>query len=410
MTRSPLRCVVLAVGDFPEGGAVSQRLYLLARILKEGLGEASLWLLHPSSKKQIPQNREVAGEKGGVDFIYLSGRTVRPSGLAGALVDTVRGIYSSIRSIAARRGVRPDVLVVYTPRLLKFILPIMVARLFRVHVIAEICEIHSRTTGTTGRGMIRRWVNSGEALMEWLIPRLASGAIVISTRIQQYYARLGMHADRMLLVPALIEYSQYCSGGADPVSRLEGMDFLLNSGSFKEKDGLEYVVKAVQEARRTVPGLHLVFTGQAAPDAQKGVLSHAGEDAKDWIIFTGFLSRESLIWCYKHAAGLLSCRSNSDYANYGFPTKLAEYLATGTPVVVTDVGDVRNYLNDDSAFIAEPENIGSIARAMTGLLGDRPAARRVGKRGQEVARKYFDYVNRVEPVADFIRRRIRHDS
>ncbi len=130
----------------------------------------------------------------------------------------------------------------------------------------------------------------------------------------------------------------------------------------------------------------------------KAVFSHAGADAREWIIFTGFLSRESLIWCYKHAAGLLSCRSNSDYANYGFPTKLAEYLATGTPVVVTDVGDVRNYLGDESAFLAEPENVESIAGAMTGLLADKIKGADCCKRRHEAARKYFDSQTGVEPV------------
>ena len=88
-----LRCSVLAVGDFPEGGATSQRLYLLTKIINEGLGEASLWILHPSSKARVQENSSVAGEWRGVKFTYLSGSTVRPQRFGGALFDTIREIY-----------------------------------------------------------------------------------------------------------------------------------------------------------------------------------------------------------------------------------------------------------------------------------------------------------------------------
>ncbi|MEZ5541459.1 MAG: glycosyltransferase [Pseudomonadota bacterium] len=409
MNGTPLRCAVLAVGDFPEGGAASQRLRLLTRILDTGLGEAALWLLHPTSKQPIADNHALAGVAADIRFRYLSGRTVRPAGLGGALVDTATGILASIGAIAAPRSRRPDVLVVYTPRLFKFILPLLAARLFRVPVIAEICEINSQATGAPGGWGLRRWVNSGESLMEWLLPRLTVGAVVISTRIRQYYARLGMPAADMLLLPVLIDYAQYQAGGTEAVGGLEGTEFLLNSGAFKEKDGLEFVIRALREVRRDHPGLKLVFTGQASPAARASVYAHAGADAEQWIVFTGFLSREALIWCYKHAAGLLSCRSNSAYANYGFPTKLAEYLASGTPVIVTDVGDTREYLDENSAFIAEPENVESIARAVRLLLSDKARAGAVGNRGREVARQHFDYASHVEAVADFVRRRIRHD-
>lgn len=92
MEHRTLRCSILAAGDFPEGGTTSQRLYLLARLLNEGLGETSLWILHPASKTPIQENCSDAGQWGGAKFIYLSGATVRPTGAGGALLDTIRGI------------------------------------------------------------------------------------------------------------------------------------------------------------------------------------------------------------------------------------------------------------------------------------------------------------------------------
>jgi glycosyltransferase involved in cell wall biosynthesis len=155
------------------------------------------------------------------------------------------------------------------------------------------------------------------------------------------------------------------------------------------------------------PKIKLVFTGEATKSIREKILWSTDSKGQEWIIFTGFLSRDALIWCYKNARGLLCCRSNSDYANYGFPTKLAEYLASGRPVVATTVGDVEEYLVDEnSAFLAKPENVESITLAIQRLLDDPIRAEKIGQQGARVARQYFDYRNHVEKVSSFIRRRI----
>ena len=90
MSRPLLRCSILAIGDYPEGGASSQRLGMLARIFQQGIGETSIWIMHPSSRVPIRENNNVSAEKDGIRYTYLSGRTVRPEGLFGTFMDTVR--------------------------------------------------------------------------------------------------------------------------------------------------------------------------------------------------------------------------------------------------------------------------------------------------------------------------------
>lgn len=407
MKHKTLRCCILAVGDFPEGGATSQRLYLLAKILQEGLGDASLWILHPTAKVALQENRSNAGEWGGVKFSYLSGRRVRPTTIVGVFLDTFKGINRSVRLIASSKAMRPDVLVLYTPSFLKFIIPMTVAKLLRVPIIVEICEIYSKSTDKAEVGFLRRIANSGELLMERLIPIMSAGILVISQGIRRHYQNLGVSSDAFCLLPVLVDRERYQIGRSEAIEYLKGVQFLLNSGSFNEKDGLIHLIQAVAKVRDEYPKIKLVFTGAATASTREKILKSTDSEGRDWIIFTGLLSRDELVWCYKNARGLMCCRSNSDYANYGFPTKLAEYLASGCPVVATTVGDVREYLADEeTAFLATPENIESIALAIRRLLRDSERAEKVGHSGAKAALKYFDYRNHVKTVTKFVRQRI----
>ena len=397
------RLSILGVGDFPDGGATSQRLYLLARILNEEMGQTDVWVLHAASKTVVPGNSAVTGSYGGVRFRYLCGRTVRPRGLGQAILDTMQGIFVAARLLLTRSQ-RPDVLVIYTPVLAKFIVPLVLARLLRIPIIVEACEVFSTSTDVVGTGLMRRLANGGQALMERKLPAMASGLIVISRRIKDYYRALGFAEESIYLLPVLTDIERY-QGEGTVVSHLVGEQYFLNSGSFAEKDGIAYLIDAMVAVRADYPGLKLVFTGFAGEVIKRNILTRAGVGGAGWIIFTGMLNRDELIWCYKRATGLLCCRSNSDYANYGFPTKLAEYLSCARPIIATRVGDVELYLTDgQNAFLAQPENVPDIAEAMRRLLRDPDRALSIGQRGAKVAAQWFDYRNHILPVTEFVRK------
>lgn len=406
MSRSRPHCSILAVGDYPEGGATSQRLRMLAKILEQGFGDTSVWIMHPSSRAPVKENCHISGIDAGISYKYLSGRTVRPTGVFAALADTVRGITASIQLLFGKNGLKPDLLVLYTPRFSKFVLPLLVAKMLHIPVIVEVCEIWSKSTDSVGAGLFRRLAAYGEPIMERLVSRLSIGLFVISRGIRDYYQKLGVSVAGSYLLPVLIDIDQYEKGGCTVVGKLVGARYLLNSGSFNEKDGLSYVIEAMVGVRKDYRDVQLVFTGQTTPEIEGRIFQIAGENSQDWIVFTGHLSRDQLIWCYKNALGLLSCRSNSQYANFGFPTKLAEYLATGTPVVATMVGDVTEYLRDgETAYLAEPEDVGSIEQAIRRCIKDPVTANKLGRAGARVARDTFDYRVHINGVMNFIHRR-----
>lgn len=96
-------------------------------------------------------------------------------------------------------------------------------------------------------------------------------------------------------------------------------------------------------------------------------------------------------------------RSNSRFANYGFPFKLSEYLATGNIVLATNVGDVCDYIEDKkSAYIVTPEDSHSIAKSILHIYSNQQEAFDVAKGGLATMQKYFSIEKVGKKFVDFM--------
>ena len=77
-------------------------------------------------------------------------------------------------------------------------------------------------------------------------------------------------------------------------------------------------------------------------------------------------------------------RTNSAYANAGFPFKLGEFLATGKPVVASNVSDVGKFFKDrHDSMLVKPGDRKDIVSAVEYLLANPEKAIEIGKRGRE---------------------------
>ncbi len=395
--------ILLAVGEFPDGGATAMRLRLMSRAIRAGGLGIQVAILHSTAKSPIPGNERVEGEVDGVRFRYLSGRAIRPASVVGAFWDTVSGIGRFLANAVLKRQ-KPGFVIFYTPTFWKMIIPLLASRLRGIPVFIEACEVWSAIEKDDLGTLKRRLVASGDRWLEKWTPRLVRGVIPISHHIADFYRGLGVPEDRLLLLPILVDVDRYKQCADAEIERLKSVDYFLSSGSLGEKDGLAFMLEAFERVADEFPNVRIVFTGGIDEDTKQKALARIREPGhRDMVIFTGFLGREQLVWAYQHAQAVLCCRSNSAYANFGFPTKLGEYLASGTPVIATRVGDVDRYLEDGkSAYLAEPENPGSIADCMLKALKDPNLAAQVGVEGRKIAERYFWYPVYSQPIAKFL--------
>ena len=123
----------------------------------------------------------------------------------------------------------------------------------------------------------------------------------------------------------------------------------------------------------------------------------------DCVIFTDSVSPSTIPQYFVNAEMLVLARPDNIQSKYGFPTKLGEYLLSGRPVVLTDVGNISDFLVDGmSAFIAEPGNITSISDKMIEVSDNPSKADSIASTGKEIALKEFNSIKETKKLLSII--------
>ena len=123
---------------------------------------------------------------------------------------------------------------------------------------------------------------------------------------------------------------------------------------------------------------------------------------KDNVIITGEVSSDEMPILLAESKLLVLSRPNSIQAQYGFPTKLGEYLMTKNPIVITDVGDFKMYLKDKHDIIYTiPDDAEDFAAKINWVLNNYSIALQIGANGKNVAMKSFNYKIEAQKLLDF---------
>ena len=134
--------------------------------------------------------------------------------------------------------------------------------------------------------------------------------------------------------------------------------------------------------------LHLI--GKA--DTRRGELLALAErcgSASRLVLDDLFISDASLRSRYRGASVLLAPLRDDDRSRARFPSKVADYLLAGRPVVSSAVGEVGAYLRDgESAFLCTPGSASSLAEAVVRAVS-HPEREAIAARGRDVALENF---------------------
>lgn len=189
-----------------------------------------------------------------------------------------------------------------------------------------------------------------------------------------------------------------------PISVTEGRKKLnetlqiLYAGTYAAKEGVTFLIEGVKQAIDNGCKCKLLLLGKA-PLTLRDKYSN-----ETYIDFKGFVSDEELYQRQIESDVLAMVRTNSIFANYGFPFKLSEYLATGNIVLSTKVSDVEKYLTDKKdAYLIEPENTKAICDAIIYIASNPEEACSVAQNGLKTANEKFSIEVVGKIFVDFLR-------
>ena len=123
---------------------------------------------------------------------------------------------------------------------------------------------------------------------------------------------------------------------------------------------------------------------------------------KDNIIAHGNVVQDKIEGILLEADYQIFIRPNRRSSNAGFPTKLAESMAVGTPVISNDTGDICLYLKDGvNGYVCKGINPQDICDVFDRIIKEENYCD-LRKNARKTAEDYFDYKKYTNVMKDFI--------
>lgn len=242
------------------------------------------------------------------------------------------------------------------------------------------------------------------ARIKWLsslMQGLASGVVVISSRLEEKYSAFG--GGRVPVHFRGISVDMDCF----PVEPrpVKSLTSLFYAGSFgNRKDGLPELLDAFDILAAQRKDVRLVLTGKGDGESMEKFFKRvAASPYRDRVDYKGYLDDESYYAALNSADIPCMTRIDTGYTNAGFPFKLGEFLASGKPVIASRVSDVERFLvNRRNAMLVRPGDSEEIVKAAEYLMENPNDAAAMGMRGRETAKSSFDYRQQGKALLTFL--------
>jgi len=378
-----MNIIFIYPNSFPKGAAATNRLITIARSLKEKGHDVKVFIIRPTEKKDNVLNTQHIGQFLDVRYEYALENLDWPNNPILKLVKLISGRIMSILKILKDHRNRPvDVIVCAGTYTFAENLPYyLLSKIIGAKIILTIDEYPWVLINKNSYSQLYRFIY----LKTYY--KLFDGFITITETLKGYYSKLARSQAMLYHLPMTVEFERFEHFSPDPNSSCY-IAYVGNDPT-GNKDGVNMLLEAFNIIKDDFPDCQLLIAGIVHLSTHEYAKE---EHLQNKVVFLGFIERDLISEILVNARALCLSRPNNLQADGGFPTKLGEYLATGRPVVITDVGEIKEYLTDGvNAFIASPDDVKAYAEKLRSCLLDPVNADRIGSAGRQVALDRFNY-------------------
>ena len=227
---------------------------------------------------------------------------------------------------------------------------------------------------------VNHWYTLFRPYMRFVMRRL-DARIAVSEPARAYVSQyFEGHYD---IVPNGIDVEHYGDAVVPFPWAADGTRRILFVGRFTDsRKGFKYLLRALPLVQKRFPGTRLIVVGTGDPEKFAGEMERYGITG---IEFTGYVSHDD------KARYLASCEvvCFPSTRNESFGLVLTEAMASGKPVVASDIPGYASVLtNDREGLLVPPQDEVALAGALCEILAYPARGARFGQQGRQTAVQY----------------------
>ena len=198
------------------------------------------------------------------------------------------------------------------------------------------------------------------------------GIILISQGMRDYYSFIKDN-NKFYVLPVLANPNNFNIGDTKKKKY-----FFYCSGANLERDGFLDSLKAFIDFSKINKDYKLIVaTSLNLSDEYHRKAKKMMEENENIVDYIGRIPSTDIPKFLIEATALL-VTPHHNYVTRGFPTKLSEYMLSGTPVICTSIDDLKSELNDNIVYMVKPSRPEEIKKAMLDIVTNPLKAKKIG--------------------------------
>ncbi len=226
------------------------------------------------------------------------------------------------------------------------------------------------------------------------------GRILMTRKLQEFYNK-NVSPKPTLILSTIVDTDRFDNIEISHKER----EYLCYMGNMSlKKDNVDNIVIAFSLIKDNYPLLDLHLYGTPSSNDQQYIQDIINKlDLQNRVYIKGRVDYKDVPQVLANAKILVTSQPDTKRAEGGFPTKMGEYFMTGVPTILTDVGEIREYVTDKvNGYMVTPCNPNAYAEGLKYILEHYEEALKVAQNAKNLIEGSYDYKHAGGSIINFI--------
>ncbi len=380
------KVLILVNSYFPAGVAISSRMLNFCRLFRDAGYKVHVITAHS-------QGNEIAGkvyEIEGFTYEVVSNKQVKS-------LDTFIGTRGYLKRVRQYLNNNSQDIVFMTSSAEFFRRLVKIIKNKKSKIIVEQCEWLDLSNYKFGK-LDLRFINA-EYFRRKGVKKI-DGVIAISRFLNSYFTSNGVNS---LRIPTILDVVN--TAYAEKLSQTKLIHVVFAGSLGGSKELMKPIIEALAKNERFRSSIIFDIYGPS----EKQLLTNIGDNnellkmAGKSVVIHGRIPQEQIPEVYSNSDYLMFVRPQRKSSDAGFPTKFAESMAVGTPVITNNTGDIGLYLkNGINGFMLKNNTTEAVCECFDTIISlDREDYTIMRKEARRTAEESFDYRVYVDIIRKF---------